>query len=319
VNVLVPLNAKEHLSDYIDCGASEFYLGFYCDKWRDKFGEYADINRLTGFRKLANSYSFEEVLELVGEGKSKHRSIYITFNSSLYSQEQIEWVEDYMKKLKEVEVDGVIVSCIELAVIAKRIGLYTIISTIAGIYNQDIAKFYQEHGADRIILPRDLSVDEIEDIITAVPKVEYEVFMMRNGCVFSDSNCLGMHRNELCSVCKTLRSSEIESIETSRGHCNQQVSEVNNHIYCKEFHNVACGLCSIYRFVKMGIAACKIVGRSDDYQNICEDILIVKQNIDLALGCSSQEEFFDKMIFPKNHKEVCKTGLSCYYPEIRFQ
>lgn len=60
MNVLVPLNNISHIDDYIEAGAKEFYIGFYDEAWWEKFGEYADINRLTGFKKDANPYSFEE-------------------------------------------------------------------------------------------------------------------------------------------------------------------------------------------------------------------------------------------------------------------
>ena len=89
----------------------------------------------------------------------------------------------------------------ELVEIAKKYRINAVISTIAGIYNSDIAKFYWKLGVERIILPRDLSVDDIERIVTSVPDVEYEAFMMRNGCTFSDSNCLGLHRSEKSAIC----------------------------------------------------------------------------------------------------------------------
>ncbi len=318
MRILVPLNKKDRLEDYIACGASEFYLGFYDNRWRVMFGDYADINRLTGFKESANPHSFEEVLSIVRENKRKDIKIFITFNSSLYSSEQLLQIEYYMEQLKDSDCDGVIVSCIELVQLAKRYDLYCVISTIAGVYNQDIARFYVKHGANRIILPRDLSVDEIETIVNAVPEVEYEVFIMRNGCAYSDSHCLGMHRKELCSVCSTLCKASHEFVLSEDDFKNRHDAELNNYLFCNEFHNITCGVCSIYRFVKMGISAGKIVGRSDDSENICNDIRIVKNNIDLAQDCNSQEEYLDRMYFPTARREICKMGLSCYYPEMRF-
>ena len=57
--------------------------------------------------------------------------------------------------------------------IAVNLGISAVISTISGVYNSDIAKFYKNLGAKRIILPRDLSVSEIEAIIHVVPDMEY--------------------------------------------------------------------------------------------------------------------------------------------------
>jgi len=193
MKVLVPLNNTEHLDDYIHAGASEFYIGFFDKEWEDKFGDFNDINRMSGFRENSNSCDFNMVLAIIEEIKQYGKHLYITFNSSIYSMEQLDYVEKYFKILKEKEVDGVIVSTIELVDLAKRVGIPSVISTIAGVYNSDITKFYKEHGAKRIILPRDLSIDEINQIVNENKDMDFEVFMMRNGCSFSDSHCLGLH------------------------------------------------------------------------------------------------------------------------------
>lgn len=318
MKVLVPLNNIEHIDDYIEAGAQEFYIGFYDDAWWQKFGEYADINRLTGFKKEANPYSFEEVLKIIPKVKAKGVSIYVTFNASLYSQAQLDYIEGYMEQLKETLLDGVIVSCTELVEIARKWGINVVISTIAGVYNADITNFYYQLGAKRIILPRDLSTREIEEIVTAVPNAEYEIFMMRNGCRFSDANCLGFHRSEKPSICACIGNAGRDLNLQGKGFKEKHEVELNDIVYTKSFHNSTCGVCSIYRFVKLGINAGKIVGRSDEWQNICEDIRLIKQNVEIAKSCKSEEEYLERMIFPRDEALMCKLGLSCYYPEIRF-
>lgn len=318
MKVLVPLNSIKHLNDYIESGALEFYLGFYDNAWHEQFGEYADINRLTGFKETANPHSFEEVLDIIRNNRDNECSIYITFNSSMYSTKQLEYLRGYMERLKEVDCDGVIVSCIELVKMASEIGLFCVISTIAGVYNTDIAKFYIHYGANRIILPRDMSVNEIETVVQSVPEVEYEVFMMRNGCVFSDSNCLGFHRRELNAVCSALCHAEHDLKLRQDNFKSRHEAEWNNQLFNEQFHNVTCGLCAIYHFVNVGITAGKIVGRSDEWENICNDIRLVHQNVEIAKTCQSNEEYLERMIFPRTRREVCKNGMSCYYPEIRF-
>ena len=318
MNVLVPLNNIDHIDDYIEAGAKEFYIGFYDEAWWEKFGEYADINRLTGFKKDANPYSFEEVIEIINKVKQRNVDIYVTFNSSIYNQEQLDYIEGYMRRLKETALDGVIVSCAELVEVANKVGVDAVISTIAGVYNSDITKFYCDLGAKRIILPRDLSTQEIQDIVSHQPNVEYEIFMMRNGCRFSDSNCLGFHRSEKTSICSCIGNAGRDLQMEGKSFKEKHEIELNDIVYTQNFHSMACGICSIYRFVKLGITAGKIVGRSDEWQNICEDIKLIKQNVEIAKACQTEEEYLERMIFPVGHETMCKMGLSCYYPEIRF-
>lgn len=318
MKVLVPLNSIQHIEDYIEAGAEEFYIGFYDEEWWERFGEYADINRLTGFKKDANPYSLEEILGIIEEVKAKGVSIYVTFNASLYSQAQLDYIEGYMKQLKGTHLDGVIVSCTELVEMAAKLGINPVISTIAGVYNSDITKYYCDLGAKRIILPRDLSTAEIQQIVEAVPNTEYEIFMMRNGCRYSDAHCLGFHRSEKPAICACVNQADRMLLFERKGFKDKHDVELNDMTYTNHFHNLACGICAIYRFVKLGINAGKIVGRSDEWQDICQDIRLIKQNVEIAKGCSSEEAYLERMIFPANEIHMCKMGLSCYYPEIRF-
>lgn len=318
MKVLVPLNRIEHIDDFVDAGANEFYIGFYDKDWDKKFGDFNDINRMSGIKENANSLSFNEILELIKKVKSLGVSLYITFNSSIYAKEQLIFINEYFRMLKLWGCDGVIVSCKELCQMAKDISLPSVISTIAGVYNSDIARFYKNHGAKRIILPRDLSVDEIRNIKVLVPDVEYEVFMMRNGCVFSDSNCLGLHRKEICGICTSVKRIEHSFMIKDRSMKSFEKMNENNQVYSKSFHQYSCGLCSIYDFIQMGISACKIVGRYDEYQYVLEDVRLVHKNIQIASLCKSRDEYLRSMQLPIDSEIMCNLGLSCYYPEIRF-
>lgn len=320
MDILVPLNDINYLDDYIEAGAKEFYFGFYDEEWNEKFGEYSDINRMSGYKKMANTNTFEDVSEIIDKIRQKNALSYITFNSSSYSEEELKKVDEYVKVLSENKPDGIIVSSPELAMIVKKHGIPFVISTIAGVYNTDIATFYQELGAKRIILPRDLNHEEISDIISANPELEYEIFIMRNGCKFSDSNCLGFHRKEMCSICANLEKTPDDIILTkgNENFKNRSNMEYTDMLLKHDFHNYACGLCAIYDFVKLKINAGKVVGRSDDCQSVCEDIKLISKNIEIAKKCSSREEYYEKMIFPEERSVMCTNGMSCYYPEMRF-
>lgn len=318
MNILVPLNNIEHIDDYIRSGADEFYVGFHDPVWNDTFGDYADINRMSGFKERANPYNLDSLIQMIKLIKSKNKSVYITMNSSMYSKEQIGFLDKYMFLLKDAGVDGIIASCGELVMMAKKIGVKAVVSTICGVYNWLIADFYHKMGASRIILPRDLSIAEIASIVKKMPDSSFEVFMMRDGCKFSDANCLGLHRQEMCSLCYSLCNSESKITSEENDFHSIHAVELNHLLYNQYFHKYACGLCSIYHFVAMGIEVCKIVGRADDWENICRDIRQVKKNIEIAGSCTCQEEYLEKMVFPDDREIMCKLSLSCYYPEIRF-
>ncbi len=312
MKILVPINDINLVEEYIECGAKEFYLGFYDDDWTKQFGIYGDINRLTGHGKKANQYNIWEIEKLIKRIHQNSGSAYITFNASMYSKEQLTYVEKYLYQLKRYQVDGVIVSCPELVELCVKYDLFCVMSTIAGAYNTDIINFYKNMGAGRVIIPRDVTLKDMREIVTKVSDIEYEVFIMRSGCRYSDSNCLGLHRNELCTLCGSLDGYEEKLYGSSTKH------KQNHDLFKNRFHADACGICTIYDFLQMNINACKVVGRKQNVDEVKEDIRLIKQNIDIALQCTSKEEYLQNMIFPGNKDYRCKDGLSCYYPEVRF-
>lgn len=319
MRILVPLNNKDCVTQFSDAGADEFYMGFYDLNWIHRFGEYVDINRMSGFGLAANRYEFNEISDIANTVKKLGKKLFITLNANVYSQDSLRYIQTYyFPALKEIQIDGLIVSDITSASLAKKFGIPVSVSTIGGVYNHDIAKEYASLGVQRIILPRDLSLDEIKSIIEAFPEVEYEVFHMRNGCIFSDSYCLGMHRPECGSTCGYIRFKDERILSDLNSFQEDYDIMLNDNLYNHFFHAEACGMCAIYRFMNMGVSSLKIVGRADDTDGILSDIRLTAENIRIASECRSEEEYLEKMHFHDNAPRKCMFGYSCYYPEVRF-
>lgn len=218
----------------------------------------------------------------------------------------------------ETNVDGVIVSDLTLAKKMLNLGVNPVASTMCSIYNSDIGNYYVANGVQRIILPRDISLAEIESISQNIYNSKIEVFFMRNGCVFSDGYCLGMHRPECGATCGMIRNHSRNIITNKSDFKSKHDIAVNNKIYDRLFHNEACAMCALYRMQKMGIYSLKIVGRADNPLSVCQDIITTKKNIKIAENAKNETEYLERMIYPFDSLEKCNMGLSCYYPEIRF-
>ena len=84
-------------------------------------------------------------------------------------------------------------------------------------------------------------------------------------------------------------------------------------------HRTACGLCAIWRLERAGVAAAKIVGRSDDSACILRDIETDTRATWRSHGrCADEQEFLARMDVPPERAAACADGLSRYYPEVRF-
>jgi len=319
MKILVPLNSKEYIDKFIDAGAEELYVGFDDDDWYTEFGSLSEINRMSGFRGRANKYTLDEVIDMAEYISSKNADLYLTLNSPRYTEAQLNRIELYLQKIAGSKISGLIISCPELLPLAGKYGIKAVCSTMCAVYNNDILNYYKKMGVQKIILPRDITMEEIAKLIKDNPELEYEVFLMRNGCVFSDSNCLCMHRELYKSLCGMLAHSQRKILSNDTDFIRNQEYRVNAMLFNDCYRKLSCALCALYDFVQLGVKSGKIVGRADEQDFILRDVKLVKQNLEIAKKASSREEYLEKMVFPPYMEHSCNLGYSCYYPEIRFK
>lgn len=325
---LVPLNNARALPLFHEAGVEEIYVGFHDDAWNDRFGA-AELNRMSGFGAEANPFTFAEMCEQIECARSLGMRAFVCFNASSYTPEQRAFIaKAYLGQLAEAGTSGIILSSQALIAAGRDSGLDVVMSTVAGVFNEGLAAYYRDSGATRLILPRDLSSEEIAGIVRAVPQMEYEVFLMRNGCMFSDSHCLGCHRGGKPSLCRSLREAEwdIRGLATlSPGSAAKRPDDsafVERARYTEwllntHYHRRTCGLCALWRFEQLGISAYKVVGRGDDVDDLAFDAGLVVRNAALARECATESEYLSRMELPRDPETLCgMNGLSCYYPEL---
>lgn len=319
MKILAPLNDINNVFRFSEAGADEFYIGFHDEAWIRSFGESIDINRMSGFGFLANRYSLKDIHDIAICVKDCGKKIYVTLNANTYNNSALQFIESrYFPVLKDICIDGIIVSDFRLASLASQNGIPVAISTMGAAYNCDIVREYVALGVKRIIIPRDITTSEIKTIVQSFPQVEFEVFHMRNGCIFSDAFCLGMHRPECGATCGFIRYRDKRIITDLRSFAQKHDIDLNNYLYNTAFHSDACAMCAIYRFASIGVSTLKIVGRADDTDGIFRDIVLTAENIHIAQESTSEEEYLRNMRFPDNAPAKCRLGFSCYYPEVRF-
>lgn len=317
MKVLIPVNDADSIMEAYGLSDDvEFYAGYDAPAWYQAFGEYEDMNRMSAFRKSANMPQ-EHLDALIGAARKCNCSLYVTVNAGIYSADQEKWLEHHLYLLKEKGVDGIILGDPHLAGRAKKIGLKIIASTMIGVYNAGLAELMRDLGFNRIILPRDLSIEEMRCITTCVPDVEYECFLMRNGCRYSDSHCLARHSDHYGALCGYLDHANAEVICDREAFDQREEACFNHYVFTSAFHKQACGQCAIWDCIRMGMTAGKLVGRADGFDSIRQDLRITLKNIAIARKCSEREEYLEKMELP-DRMSKCMKGCNCYYPEIRF-
>ena len=160
VELLAPAGSLEKLKTAILFGADAVYCG--------------GLN--FGLRAGADNFTVEELKEGIEFAHQRQKKVYMTLNMIPHNQELAQ-LPEYIDKIKKLKLDALIISDPGVfAFVKKEMPKMEIhISTQANNVNWASALFWAEQGAERIILARELSREEIKEIAAKTEgKVELE-------------------------------------------------------------------------------------------------------------------------------------------------
>lgn len=139
-------------------------------------------------RARASNFDLPMIREAVSFAHERGKKIYVTVNMYPH-EEDLEGLEAYLKDLEAIGVDALIVaSHAVMRLVKSATNLDIHISTQQSITNHAAANFLAERGAERIVLARELSLDEIERLKPRTD-LELEVFIHGGMCVSYSGKC----------------------------------------------------------------------------------------------------------------------------------
>lgn len=174
--LLAPAGDLDKLKMAIIYGADAVYLG------GEEFG----------LRKSSKNFTIDEIDEGVRFAHEKNKKVYVTLNIIPHNEDLI-GLEEYVKKLEKVNVDGVIVSDPGVFSIVRKTtpNLPIHLSTQASVTNFETIMFWYNLGVKRIVVARELSLKEIKEIVDKGPKdLEIEAFIHGAMCISYSGRCL---------------------------------------------------------------------------------------------------------------------------------
>lgn len=142
-----------------------------------------------GLRSGAANFTIEEMEKALIFLHSKNKKGYATIN--IYARDKdFKDLEKLIYKLEKINVDGFIISDPGIIYFLSKLGIKKPIhlSTQANTTNINAVKFWEDHGIKRIILARELSLKEIENICKNT-SVEIEVFIHGAMCISYSGRC----------------------------------------------------------------------------------------------------------------------------------
>ncbi len=143
-------------------------------------------------RARENEFSYEELARGLQYAHSKAKKVYITANIFARNSKVNRFLNE-MERLIEHRPDALIMSDPGLmALLRERFPDVPIhLSVQANCMNWRAVKFWKESlGVSRIILSRELTIDEITEIKQRVPEIEIEAFIHGSICIAYSGRCL---------------------------------------------------------------------------------------------------------------------------------
>ena len=161
-------------------------------KYALKFGADAVYTGLPDFSLRARINKFDErnIIEAINYTHNKNKKIYITINIFAHNY-HLKNLEKHLRNLKNNPPDAFIVSDLGAIEIVKKIlpKVKIHLSTQANTTNWQAAKAWQRMGVSRIVLARELNLEEIKEIHCKVPKLELEYFVHGAMCMAYSGRC----------------------------------------------------------------------------------------------------------------------------------
>ena len=260
IELLAPAGDLEKLKVALVYGADAVFIG----------------GREFSLRSKASNFTLEEIKEGVEFAHKLNKKVHVTCNIVMHNND-VEPLKEYLIALDKIGVDAIITSSLHMVKLAKEFtSLEAHISTQQSILNSEAVKLFKNAGADRVVLGREVSLEDIKNICTNKP-CEIETFIHGGMCSSYSGKC--MLSNVMCNR------------DANRGGCAYSCRwKYNIHqgeeliTQGEEFFKMSsrdlCAINEIPQLIEYGVDSLKIEGRRKASNYIACVVKAYRQAID---------------------------------------
>ncbi|MCI1273354.1 MAG: U32 family peptidase [Clostridiaceae bacterium] len=287
--LLMPAGNLEKLEYAVRYGADAVYFGV------------VDFS-LRAMRK-GSLITMENLKEAVDLAHSLGAKAYVTINIFAFNSD-IELLKEALPKFKEANPDAFIVSDFGIFNILKENTNVPIhVSTQTNSLNYECVKFWKALGASRVILARELSIEDIAEIRRKVPDIELENFVHGAQCMSFSGRCLlsdyftdgerGANHGNCYQPCRW--SYELVSKDRDTARCEVVDTPRGSHIMSTKD---LCLVKYLPELIKSGTNSLKIEGRTKSLYYVSAVAKVYRQAIDEAYENpdADMEKYYNELL-----------------------
>lgn len=301
VELLAPAGSLEKLKYAVFYGADAVYLG----------GE------IFGLRASSKNFTYEEMKKGIAYAHKHGVKVYLTLNIIPHNSDMNK-LEDYIKDIKDFGFDAVIVSDPGILMMVKEFwpSIEIHLSTQANNTNYVSAKFWHAQGVSRVILARELSLEEIKEIKDKIPEtLEIEMFVHGAMCISYSGRCLlsnymagrDANRGACAQPCRW----EYSLMEKTREgeYFPVYEDESGTHIFNSRDLNL---IHKIPELIESGVSSLKIEGRMKSMYYVANIIRTYREAIDRYYA-DKEEYTFDEELMDNLRKSSHRKYTEGFY------
>jgi len=341
------ISSEDEVPLLLGAGARLFYAGVLFDTKQVGVGDTGTNRRSFEKANLSDLDTFFRIRKMLTEKGAK---IALTLNS-LYDDSLLKYIQNVLVLLAENDFRSIIVSDMGLIywLFQNGLGFDTHASSLMVINNKHTIGLLRRFGITKFVLPRHLSIWEIQEIIGSDDADRFEVFVFGTRCFFEDGHCGFQHGIGGRGKTPLLEKIKYKIMPDSfifrrliyftenapsyqRGcdlfRCKNEVSvcgyeEQDGFLPCQAsdlltgFHfQMACGACALYHFSRMGIGSVKIVNRTSSTYLKVKEVKFIDAAIAALESHVDYESYATtcKGLYKKHFGIKCKPSF-CYYPQ----
>ena len=331
MRITAPISRVDEVAALAAAGADELYCGVVPREWVARFG-----NAMVSRRVFGNLDSLDALGRALDAAHAAGVTLALALNAQHYAGEQLEVLHALVEAYAAMGGDAVIVGDAALLGVLDdlRGRLRVHVSSLAACRNREAAALYRELGADRVILPRTVNLGEACALATALPELEFEAFVLYDGCVFEEGLCHTLHLPGALGgpICLDRYSTTVERVDGRRP-APAEAARLAHNDACRErwlWHRFSCGfnvtpegdpygpcgLCALSTLAAAGVTAIKIAGREAPTARKVRSVALVERVRARWREGLSDPALRDFAQGLRDARELCASGYMCYYPEV---
>ena len=293
--LLAPGGSLLKLKTAIDFGADAVYIG------GDAFS----------LRVAAENFSVEDMYEGIRYAHDRGKKVYLTSNIIAHNRD-IEKFRSFIEEIRPMGFDAVLIADLGLFGMIREIApeIPVHISTQANNTNYKTVEMWHKMGAERVVLGREMSFNEIAEIQSKVPDVELEAFVHGAMCISYSGRCLLSNymtgRNSNLGACAHPCRWNYSLVEEKRPGEYFDVFENERGTFIFNSKDL-CTIEHIPELVKSGVASLKIEGRVKTAFYVATIVGAYRREIDRY--CADPENY---VFNPDELDELCKVSHRPY-------